>query len=663
MLKERFRDTKFQSENYFKLIKLILFSMFIIYLVLVFLYDVIVYYNLVVLIRVILIFIFTVTYFESYEKTKSIRMAFLGISLCIVGILDLSIITFAWKGNVLDAHSMPIFIKLWTLARFIGSISFLIVSFKLPRWFDLKNIIIAYIFILILGIYISLKQDIFPDSYKNNIEFIAYFKMIKYIIFYINIFTLLYNIFKTKMLNLKENKLFIFIIAFIIFTDAKFIENIHEKNFLNFIFINLKLISYFLIFNYMKNRLFNNIDFKIDTLNKYDILEYALESSLEGIIIIGNNKKVIYSNNSFNNLINYQKGIKNFGYKKAIKKLIFNVKDSGNLESQILESIETGEDWVENIYFKNGEVYNTRSFEFKLEGESLGRTISFSKVTEKIKVEQLEKEINCRVEEIADLKQMGSLKIEFVGNIIHDFRTPITIIMSTIQLWDMRYEKTGDYSDYKFTKENFKYIKQNCRRLLKLTNNLIDLTKISRGYMKLDFNNHNIVYLVEDITMSVVNYAKREEISLIFDTDTEEKVIGCHRDSIERIILNLLSNAIKFTSRGGKIEVDLKDRESFVIISIKDNGIGIPKKMQKEIFNPFKQVNSSDKREKEGSGIGLSLVKFLVEEHGGKIYINDKLNIGTEFIIELPLNLSGIDAITENCTVDEGRLSIELSDI
>ncbi|HCQ90568.1 MAG TPA: hypothetical protein DIU45_13550, partial [Clostridium sp.] len=121
---------------------------------------------------------------------------------------------------------------------------------------------------------------------------------------------------------------------------------------------------------------------------------------------------------------------------------------------------------------------------------------------------------------------------------------------------------------------------------------------------------------IEDITMSVANYIERKNISLIFDTEIEEKIACFDPNKMERIILNLLSNAVKFTPKGGTIYVDIRDEKDKVKIIVRDTGVGIPKDKQEIIFERFRQVDNLLTRNQEGSGIGLSLTKSLVEMHG-----------------------------------------------
>lgn len=166
--------------------------------------------------------------------------------------------------------------------------------------------------------------------------------------------------------------------------------------------------------------------------------------------------------------------------------------------------------------------------------------------------------------------------------------------------------------------------------------------------------------------MSVADYIESRGVSLIFDTDIEEKVIACDPDKIERIMLNLLSNAIKFTNPGDEITVNMMDKGEHILISVKDTGVGIPGDKLQDIFERFKQVDKTIWRNREGSGIGLSLVKSLVELHGGNISIKSKQGEGTEFIIDLPsktVDYEEVNNINMSYESKVERIDIEFSDI
>ncbi|MCT4592828.1 MAG: transporter substrate-binding domain-containing protein [Anaeromicrobium sp.] len=260
------------------------------------------------------------------------------------------------------------------------------------------------------------------------------------------------------------------------------------------------------------------------------------------------------------------------------------------------------------------------------------------------------------------------LKTELFSNISHEFRTPLNIILGSIQLLNRTYDKSRQGLNYEYYKKYSDIMKQNCYRQIRLINNLIDITRIDSGFLKMKFKNHNIVEVVENITLSVAAYIEIKEVNIIFDTDTEEKLISCDADNMERVILNLLSNAIKFTRPNDSIYVNVYDRDDKVCISVKDTGVGIPKEKQKIIFERFRQAQPLFHREREGSGIGLSLVKSIIELHGGRIYLNGEYELGSEFVIEIPANVEETEewdlAKNPHCKEDKVEMiNIEFSDI
>ncbi|WP_432666352.1 ATP-binding protein [Wukongibacter baidiensis] len=309
--------------------------------------------------------------------------------------------------------------------------------------------------------------------------------------------------------------------------------------------------------------------------------------------------------------------------------------------------------WTDQAFFNNeGEL---------IEFQSVGIDITELKEKE----EDLQKEVEENKKRINEMQEYDKLKTEFFANISHELRTPLNLILSTLQLLD--YKVKSETLELKDTKKNNQIIRQNCYRLLRLINNLIDITKIDSGYFSINLKNYNLINVVEEITLSVAEYVKNKNIQLLFDTDTEEKIMACDPDQVERIILNLLSNAVKFTMPGGKILVNLVNKGESIIISIKDTGIGIPKDKVDMIFKRFRQIDKSFTRNHEGSGIGLSLTESLVEMHGGEIVVKSEYGKGSEFIISLPVKiLEDSECEVENNEIKNNHvenINIEFSDI
>lgn len=284
------------------------------------------------------------------------------------------------------------------------------------------------------------------------------------------------------------------------------------------------------------------------------------------------------------------------------------------------------------------------------------------------------RDINQRKIREAELERQKSaaeeanvLKSEFLANMSHELRTPVNVIFSAIQLFELYFKKSSDMNSLNCEK-HLKAMKQNCHRLLRLINNLIDITKIGAGFMELQLKNVNVVSIVEEVTLSVGEYAKVKDIYVQFDTEVEEKIMALDPDKLERIFLNLLSNAIKFTSKNGKVLVNVYDRETSVVISVKDTGIGIPQDKINQIFERFIQVENTMVRTNEGSGIGLSIVKSFIEMHGGTINVLSEVGLGSEFIIEFPVNILSEEYHEDYNIINNKQnyaevLDIEFSDI
>lgn len=283
------------------------------------------------------------------------------------------------------------------------------------------------------------------------------------------------------------------------------------------------------------------------------------------------------------------------------------------------------------------------------------------------KVRELDNMVNCDmkelyklnkdelIKEILKLKQEKQIQEDFLLNISHDLRSPLNVILSAIQC----------YGDIKCS-DHSNIIKRNCYKMLKLVNNLIDTTKLCKKYYNLNLINMDIISLIEGDIELIDRYAKQKNISLVFDTNVEECIMAIDPEAIERVITNLLSNSIKFSPENSEIYVNVWSGENEIVISIKDQGIGIPLKDQKNIFNRFIQSTKNKNSEYQGSGIGLDLVRYLTEAHSGNVRLISEENKGCEFILELPKrkveeSKSKIKEIKSRKKVDV--LEIEFSDI
>ncbi len=268
-----------------------------------------------------------------------------------------------------------------------------------------------------------------------------------------------------------------------------------------------------------------------------------------------------------------------------------------------------------------------------------------------------------------ELQRYDKNRTKLFTNISHELKTPINVIYGAHQLLDVQFN--SDSPDTEKCKNYNSMIKQNSFRLIRLINNILDISKIDDTVYEIKRENLDIVESVENIVSSVSEFIKEKDLSIVFDTDVEENVIAFDPDKLERIILNLISNAIKFTDRGGTIFVTIDTTPKDVYISVKDTGIGIDEDHQKVIFNRFAQIDASLSRNSEGTGIGLALVKSLMLLHGGDVTLKSSPGNGSDFTLRFPnIRLDFGDSSNEKTEYKKKayknkieRIEIEFSDI
>ena len=230
-----------------------------------------------------------------------------------------------------------------------------------------------------------------------------------------------------------------------------------------------------------------------------------------------------------------------------------------------------------------------------------------------------------------ELKEMDELKTQFFSKVSHELRTPLTNIMLPIQ--NILAER-GDRLNPENRREKTAMLR-NARKLMKQINQILDISKLEAGRMKIVARLRGLNNILEDIIGASSIGAKEMGVDLVFEPDTILSEIYVDSDKSEKIFSNLISNALKFTSSGGKVQVKTKEEEDHVEVSVNDRGIGIAQEELPHIFDRFHQVDGSASRKYEGTGLGLFMVKEFVELHHGSIEVTSELGQGTTFIVKL----------------------------
>ena len=274
--------------------------------------------------------------------------------------------------------------------------------------------------------------------------------------------------------------------------------------------------------------------------------------------------------------------------------------------------------------------------------------------------ERLEREVKNRTRQIEfdrqtiakqaeDLQQLDKAKTRFFSNITHEFRTPLTLITGpTEQL--LSENQSGA------TRKRLSGIAKNARSLLELINQLLDLSKLEGGQMKIEVARGDIVKYTRELVNRFKPLADKKEQQLIFKSDQNAWETHFDKRKWDKVIYNLLSNAVKFTPNDGTVELFLRKTQTpeneEIRLIVKDTGIGIEEKTIEQIFDRFYQVDPSSTRVQGGTGIGLALVKELVELQDGKISVTSKPGQGTMFEVNLPvLESKGVLSSSEQSSI------------
>lgn len=249
----------------------------------------------------------------------------------------------------------------------------------------------------------------------------------------------------------------------------------------------------------------------------------------------------------------------------------------------------------------------------------------------------LKRELEQRNRQLAELDRVKS---EFFANVSHELRTPLTLILAPVQDLQRRIEARSTA-----LREPLRIIEQSALRLLRLVNDLLDLIRFEQGDATLDRLPVDASRLMSSLVEQVGHLAKTQELQLISELPDQPVVVDGDAAALERVFINLLSNAIKFTDKGGQIRVRAEVRDDQAFVSVADTGIGIDPESLNRIFDRFQQAESSATRRKQGLGLGLALVKDLVQRMGGDVTVSSQRGEGTTFTVALPLSVQTDEAI------------------
>ncbi len=293
----------------------------------------------------------------------------------------------------------------------------------------------------------------------------------------------------------------------------------------------------------------------------------------------------------------------------------------------------------------------TKNFytEFHLNSLKTIASICASKIAQ-TQADEAEQQAKISQLEAEHIKALDQLKSEFFANISHEFRTPLNLILGPLK---------KAYNE--ITDEEFQMMERNASKLLDLVNQLLDLAKLEVGKLEVKLSPVDLFKHFRTLCANFHSLAQTKDVDINCNIPDKSLPISIDLDKLDKIIYNLISNAIKFTPEHGAIAIAAAHHDNQVTITIEDTGIGIPEEALPHIFDRFYQVDSSETRRFEGTGLGLALCKELVDLLGGTISIESQLNSGTKFHICLPVQLIDPSLIVDK-PMEPQSITTRLSD-
>lgn len=335
-------------------------------------------------------------------------------------------------------------------------------------------------------------------------------------------------------------------------------------------------------------------------------LEYTLQSMTAGLLVLTRNQRISLLNAASAAIIN-----------------INPVTSIGKLFYEVIENIE-----LRDFLAKSLEEAGETALEFSVEDRF------FQAETAKVRDDkQNVMGLLCVLNDVTELRNVERLKSDFVSTVSHELRTPLTAIKGFIRtLLD---DPTGEFYDQEIRMEFYGIIDTECDRLVRLISDLLNVSRLERGLaLHLNYASVDIAALVEKCISFQRSYTTKHK--LVIDIPDSLPQIPADQDKLDQIITNLISNAIKYSPNGGTITTSVIDEGDKLRFAISDEGLGIPTDHMDKLFQRFHRVHSGDSQRVSGTGIGLFLVKNLVQAHKGAIWVESEMGHGSTFYFTLP---------------------------
>ncbi|BAY15001.1 multi-sensor signal transduction histidine kinase [Anabaenopsis circularis NIES-21] len=296
------------------------------------------------------------------------------------------------------------------------------------------------------------------------------------------------------------------------------------------------------------------------------------------------------------------------------------------VKSAFAQQVETGQsDTKYRIIRPDGSIRWIRDRAFPIKNE-LGKIVRVAGIAE----------------DITEIQKIEQMKSEFIGIVSHELRTPLTSIRASLGLLQAGvYDKKPDKS-----KRMIEIAAIESDRLVRLVNDILDLERLESGRAVLEKTLCDATDLIQQAVAGVQAIAKQQNMT--FDIHTTEAQVLAATDAIIQTLTNLLGNAIKFSPPDATITLSVQQQIDYVLFGISDQGRGIPADKLEAIFGRFQQVDASDSRAKGGTGLGLAICRSIIDQHGGQIWAESTVGVGSTFFFTLPKNREQEERITND---------------
>jgi signal transduction histidine kinase len=259
-------------------------------------------------------------------------------------------------------------------------------------------------------------------------------------------------------------------------------------------------------------------------------------------------------------------------------------------------------------------------------------------ITDTVKVEQALTEKNAALEEAE------KLKTDFLANVSYQLRTPLNAIMGFAEMLHQQYFGKLNERQVEYTSSMI----EAGHRLISLVNDILDLSTIEAGYLSLYPTEINVYALVERVAQLTREWARKQKLDILIQCPDDSLTLMADERRIKQVLLNLISNAINYSPNGGQITLSAERSGDFVVFGVRDNGMGIPADDLPGVFTPFERINNKKVHRRSGAGLGLTLVKSIVELHGGTAEIQSREGVGTLVTCRLPIKGIKVEPAKQN---------------